>query len=366
MLTEGMGTNMKKGLIAVLCLIMIMTLGACGSGTGSMSYEDYNLDEYIEVGQYKGLEVNPYVVSVSQDEVDAEIEKTLESSTKEKKLSEGKVLKKGDTANIDYVGRIDGKKFDGGSAQGTDLELGSGTFIDGFEDGLIGKKVGETVDLNLTFPEDYGTKEYAGKDAVFTVTVNSATRQVAMTEEEYVKSKGDYDSVADYRKAVKRKLINEKEETAMEDQKKSLWSDAIDNTKVIKYPEREVTAYEEFNSAQIYTAAANYGVSREELLSQYGFKGEDDFASVNEDSSKLRVKQEMMAVYIANKEGITYSDKEAETMLQNLKDSGFDEESIKEQTGRTVEDYIHVELLYEKVLDFLLDNAKIKGTAKSY
>lgn len=358
---------MKKGLlVTALCLATMLVLGSCGSGASSMSYDDYNLDEYVKVGKYKGLNVKPYVVSVSQDEVDADIKTTLESAKEDKKLSKGATLKKGDTANIDYVGKIDGKKFDGGSAEGTDLQLGSKKFIDGFEDGLIGKKVGETVDLNLTFPKNYQTKEYAGKDAVFTVTINSATRKKTLSEEEYVKSKGNYKSVSEYRKAVKKKLYNAKEEQAIEDQKKSLWSDAMDNTKVKKYPDREVKAYEEFNSGQIDAAAEKYGVSREDVLKQYEFDDEDDFAAVNEDSSKLRVKQEMMAVYIADKEGITYSDKEVEDMLQSLKDSGYDEDAISEQTGRTVDDYIHIELLYEKVLDFLLEKANVKGVAKSY
>ena len=125
-------------------------------------------------------------------------------------------IKEGDTVNIDYVGKKDGKKFDGGSAEGYDLEIGSGSFIDGFEDGLIGKKIGDKVKLELTFPEDYGEASLAGQDVVFNVTINSATR---MTVPEYdlanVKNTTEYDSIAAYEKAVEKENYKEKEAEEM-------------------------------------------------------------------------------------------------------------------------------------------------------
>ncbi|MBQ9707670.1 MAG: trigger factor [Firmicutes bacterium] len=358
---------MKRKILAILLsLTFVFAFTACGDSKSSMSYDDYNLDEYLDVGDYKGLEVAPYKVSVSQDEIDADVKSTLEAAAKDVDLTKDDEIKKGDTVNIDYVGKIDGKEFEGGSAEGSDLEIGSGSFIEGFEDGLIGKKIGDKVDLNLQFPESYGNKDVAGKDVVFSVTINSAKRSVAPTEEAFVKENAAYESVEDFEKAVKKKLKNKKEEQAIMDQKQSLWSDALDNTTVNTYPDREVDAYKELNSSQIDKYAESYGVSREDMLKQYGFEKEEDFTSVNEDSSKLRVKQEMLIEYIAAKEGIEYTDKEAEEMLQQMKDSGYDEDSIKEQTGREAEDYIHIELLYEKVLDFLLENADVTGAAKEY
>ena len=357
---------MKKKITILLAAVMVLALTACGQGVSSMSYSDYDLEEYLDVGQYKGLKVSPYAVSVSNDEVKTEMDKVLKEAAKSSDLKKGDKIKDGDTVNIDFDGKVNGKPFEGGTSSGYDLTIGSGALIDGFEDGLIGKKVGDKTKLDLTFPKDYSQENLAGKDVVFSVTINSAKRPDTPTAEEYVKASDDYDSVEAFKKSIKKKLSNEREETAIKEQKQAIWSDALDNTKVKKYPEREVEAYKELNSKQIDTYAEQYKITREEMLKQYGFNSEEDFQSVNEDSSKLRVKQEMLIEYIAAKEGLEYTDEEAESMLQNMKSSGYDEEAIAKQTGRTAEDYIHIELLYEKVLDFLLENAKVKGVAKEY
>ena len=358
---------MRKIIVsAVFTAMLVFGLASCGSGVTSMSYSDYDLDEYIDAGQYKGLTVTPYAISVSDDEMKTEMDKVLQEAAKSHDLKTGDEIKKGDTVNIDFDGTVNGKTFEGGASDGFDLTIGSGALIDGFEDGLIGKKVGDTTKLDLTFPKDYSKKNLAGKDVVFTVKINSAKRSDVPSKEEYVKGNDDYDSVEAFEKAIKKKLRNQKEETAIKEQKQALWSEALDKTKVKKYPDREVNAYTELNSKQIDAYAEQYGIDREQMLKQYGFNSEEDFAAVNQDSSKLRVKQEMLLEYIAAKEGLTYTDEEAETMLQDMKSSGYDEEAIEKQTGRTAEDYIHIELLYEKTLDFILENAKIKGAAKEY
>ena len=104
-------------------------------------------------------------------------------------------------------------------------------------------------------------------------------------------------------------------------------------------------------------------MSRDELLASYDFGDEDEFAAVNEDSSKLRVKQEMLIEYLAEKEGLSYTDKEKEEAIKAYEDAGYDDNSIELQTGRYMDDYVHIELLYQKVLDYLLDNAKITEAA---
>ena len=244
------------------------------------------------------------------------------------------------------------------------MTIGSGSFIDGFESGLIGHKKGETVKLNLTFPDDYSEESLQGKDVTFTVKINSATRSVVPElNAAFVKKNSDYDTVEEYTKSIQKQLYDEKEAEAINNQKTTLWSEALDNTKVKKYPERELNHYIEFNSDQIDQTAEQYGVSREEMLAQYDLDDEDEFDSVNEDSSKLRVKQEMLIQYIADKEDLSYTKKEKKNLISSFEKQGYDEDTIEQQTGRTLDDYVHTELLYEKVLDFLLDNAKITGKA---
>ena len=347
--------------ILALCLVAVIIFKSCGS---SMSYDDYDLSEYLKVGDYKGLEVAPYTVSVTEADIDAQIQTALEAATTTKDLDKGAAIADGDTVNIDYTGKVDGKKFDNGSAKGSSLVIGSGTFIDGFESGLIGKTVGEKLKLNLTFPDDYNEESLQGKDVVFTVTVNSATRQeVPEYSLDFVQNTTDYKTLEEYEAAVGKQLTKDKEAEAINTQKTTLWSAALDNTKVKKYPDREVEHYIEFNSQQMDDMAKSYGMSREDLLASYEFGDEEAFAAVNEDGSKLRVKQEMLIEYIADKEGLEYTDKERKALIADFEQQGYDEDAVKTQTGRTMDEYIHIELLYQKVLDFLLENANITGEA---
>lgn len=348
----------NKLFVAVVCVLTMAGLTACGA---SVSYDKYDLDEYIKVGEYKGLSVAGYTVKVTDDEVDARIKSDLEEAASSQEVPKGSAVKEGDTVNIDYVGKKDGKKFDGGSAEGYDLEIGSGSFIDGFEDGLIGKKIGDKVKLDLTFPEDYGEASLAGQDVVFDVTINSATRMtVPEYGLDYVKNTTDYDSVAEYEKAVKKELYKEKEAEEISNQQTELWSKVLEDTEVLQYPEKVLDYYIEFNSSQIDDMAEQYGVSREDMLANYDFGSEEEFAAVNEDSSKLRVKQEMLIEYIADKEDLKYTDEEAEEMIASFEAMGYDEATVKSQTGHDMDSYVRIELLYQKVLEFLLENAKIK------
>lgn len=348
----------KKVALLITSLITLLAFAGCGS---AMSYDDYDLSEYIEVGQYKGLKADKINVKVTDADVQKEILSQRQAAAKEESVEKGQKVQNGDTVNIDYVGTKDGEKFEGGSAEGYDLVIGNGSFIDGFESGLIGKSVGENVDLELTFPEDYSAADLAGQDVVFTVTINSAKRTIKPEYNlDFVKNNTDYDSVKAYENALEKQIYDEKEQEAIAKQQEELWSQALENTTIKKYPEREVNHYIEFNDKQMDTMAKSYGVTRETLLEQYGFASEEDFDTINDESSKLRVKQEMLLEYIADKEGLEYSSEEAEQMLADFEKQGYDEKAIQEQTGRAADEYIHIELIYQKVLEFLVDNAQIK------
>ncbi len=349
----------KKLLVLGACLFAMFALAACGSDS-ELSYEDYDLKEYIKVGEYKGLEVADYEITVTDKDVEQQIQTTLEASATTEEIDKKTPLAEGHTANIDYVGKVDGKEFDGGSAEGYDLELGSSTFIDGFEDGLIGKKIGDKVDLQLKFPEDYNAEDLAGKDVVFAVTINSATKKVVPEYDlDFVKNTTEYESIKEYEASVEKEIYESKEAEALSNQQTELWSKALENTEVKEYPEREVNAYIKLNSDQMDEMAEAYGMTREELLASYEFGDEKEFAAVNEDSSKLRVKQEMLIEYITAEEGLKYTEEEKEDLQTQFEATGYTEEMIEQQTGRKMDDYLRMELLYQKVLEFLLENAKI-------
>ena len=172
---------MKKHVrLTLCCAAAVMLAAGCGkksdtaettTAAETTEAEITDKGEVTKLGQYKGIEVTKEDTTVTDAELDQRIASILQANPEITEITD-RPAQEGDTVNIDYVGMKDGVAFDGGTAEGYDLELGSGAFIDGFEDGLIGANVGEERSLNLTFPEDYGNADLAGQAVVFYVTVN--------------------------------------------------------------------------------------------------------------------------------------------------------------------------------------------------
>ena len=156
---------------------------------------DYDLSEYVKVGDYKGLDYSIAEVSVTDEEVDTEIDSRLQSAATTETVTEGKV-EDGDSINIAFAGTIDGEEFEGGSSESYDITVGTTQMIDGFVEGLIGHEIGDNVILNLKFPDDYSNEDVAGKDVVFDVTINyKSVKVVPELDEDFVKEKCDVDRV---------------------------------------------------------------------------------------------------------------------------------------------------------------------------
>ena len=161
---------MKKVISLALALSLILAFAGCTKANKGRIKYNLKLDKFIELGEYEGIKIDTKGDEYKKT-YDQFVNNDIQNYDLYAKITEGK-LKKGDVANIDYVGKLNGVAFDGGTASNQELELGSNTFIAGFEDGLIGAEIGKSIDLNLTFPKDYGNTELAGKAVVFTVKVN--------------------------------------------------------------------------------------------------------------------------------------------------------------------------------------------------
>ncbi|MGN0395879.1 MAG: trigger factor, partial [Coprococcus sp.] len=210
-----------------------------------------SIDEYIEhygkdvtLGEYKGIKYSYEPVQVTDEEVQAEVQNFVSSLTtyNEDKESEAKT---GDTVNIDFVGSVDGVEFEGGNTQGAgyDLVLGSGSFIDDFEDQIVGHKPGDTFDVTVTFPENYGKDELNGKDAVFVTTLNYIKVPVeAEYSDELVKENTDYSNMADYEKSVRDKLQASNDANAWSSAQNTVMVNAINNAVIDNVSETEVAA----------------------------------------------------------------------------------------------------------------------------
>lgn len=350
---------MKK-IICLSIIISMLLLTACGSDVNL--YEGLDLSNYLKVGEYKGVKAEKVEVKVEKSEIGDAIVEALKAATKEVELSKGDEVKTGDTVNIDYVGKVDGKKFEGGSAKGQELSLGSGTYIDGFEEGLVGHKVGEkNIELALAFPPNYSAEELQGKDVIFTVKINSATRdEQPEYNDAFVKTLGDYKNTEEYEKAVEEQIYKKKKEEAEQNQKTEIWSQVLADTKVKQYPEDVVTHYIESFDKQIDYYADKQGIDRQDFIAKYyGVSTEKELKKQLKDYAQTLVKQEMLVEYIAEKEGISYTDEEAANLQADIENQGYDEDTVEIETGRTMDQYVHIELLYEKVLNYLQNNADL-------
>lgn len=360
------------GLITMLCLSAALAMTACGGE--KTPYSDYDLSEYVKVGNYKGMEYEKTSVSVSAEEVQKEIDSRLESHATTESVKEGTV-EDNDVVNIDYAGTMDGKSFDGGSAKGFDLTIGSGQFIDGFEDGLIGKAVGDKVTLNLTFPESYGKNgdevinesqaKLAGKAVTFEVTINS--RKVQKTpayDMDFVKKHySDYDSLDAFEKGVKKELLEKKQEEADLSVKQKLWKDIVDSSEVIKYPEE----MEELNEKVLDTyknIAKDEDMEWEEYLKSMGYTEEELLENTKKYAEGI-TKEEMILYSIAKTEGLEVTGDEYDAYLDELLEgSGMDEKTFESSMGKSIEQYaeeynLRETLLLNKVMDKVMEYGKV-------
>ncbi len=351
---------MKKKLlvlITVLCVLLTMGLTGCGA---SNPYEGLDFEEYVKLAEYKGLEKADIKVSVSDEEVQTQINANLNETAETVEKTEGKV-KDGDTANIDYEGKKDGVAFEGGTAEGYDLVIGSGSFIDGFEEGLIGKEIGKTYDLELTFPEDYGSEELAGQDVVFTVKINSVkTEKTPEYTVEWVKANSEVDTKKDYEKLVKDQLAEDKKETEKNNIMAKLWNQVVSDSEVIQYPQELVDGYIAEIEAQYEAMAEANGVTVKDLWSQAGIDSQETYDAQNEQAAQTYVKEQLVMYAIADAEGLSYADEEAEELRAAIDGAGFDDETFRQQYGQDIESYIDAALTFSKVSEFIYDNAVVK------
>ena len=235
---------------------------------------EYKALDYVTLGIYKGLSVVQEPVTVTDEEIEQEILSNVDAAGLNHR-TEGKV-KEGDIANIDFVGKLDGEAFAGGTADGYDLEIGSHSFIEGFEEGLVGVAIGDTVDLDLTFPEDYGNEELAGQETVFTVTVNYIKETPEITDDLIAQlSDGVYTTVDGYRDYIREQLVSEKEQEQENAVDTELFTQLYNTCTINDYPQ-ELLDYSVNSTTEYYkNMAEQYGMELADFLQSYFGMDED-------------------------------------------------------------------------------------------
>lgn len=315
----------------------------------------------VTIGTYKGLKLASSKVEITEADVDAQIKEFLSMRPNyikdESKTDEP--IAEGDIVNIDFVGRKDGEEFEGGSSVGYDLEIGSGTFIPGFEDGLIGVKPGETVTVDATFPESYPRNpSLAGARVQFEVTVNYFSKKTDELTDEYVKKNSRaYTNVKDFREFVRQNL----KENAQADAEEQAGFDLLDTIVLSSvfdeiaeedieyYYQRLITPYQDY--------AKQYGMELKDFLKLYTeFSSPEEFYARNRELAISSVKQFMVLQTIAEAEHLTVTPEEYEEYVSGIREEGGYADNIAVETlfGK---DFLTYNKLMDKALAFVKENA---------
>ena len=328
----------KKLLLIAMASLTLASITACSNRGGAKTANEATASDVVELkkpksygkaklGKYKGIDLSIDKVEVTDEEVDAQVDSILASNPNSQDITD-RAVENGDIANIDYEGKKDGVAFDGGTAKGYDLHIGSGSFIPGFEDGVVGMKIGETKDIKLTFPKDYQSTELAGKEVVFTVKVNSIKVETPATlDDAWVEkyTNGKQKTVADFKEAT-RKEIEESKTMQVEFQAQNDAMKTIMDSSEFE-PNNEAIEYEKNNQKnQLKKAAEENGMAFDALLSMYGMTEEqldeqlDTYAkeAVNRKilidtiakEAKIKAKKEHYE-YLAKQEGLEVKDLES-------------------------------------------------------
>lgn len=320
----------------------------------------YVWSDYVTLGEYKGVEVEVPSVEVTDEEVEEKVQSLLSYYATTNDITEGTV-EEGHTVNIDYTGYINDVQFDGGTATGASLTIGSNSFIDGFEDGLIGVNVGDTVTLNLQFPDPYlNNPDYAGKDVVFEVKVNSIQETVLPElTDDFIAENTTYTTVDEYKAALRENLESSKEDDIKSDKLNDVWSIIIENCEVIAYPEELVAQYQDEMNDYYTKIATNYfNTTLEEYVTSNGSTMEE-FNEIVEEYGKSSAISELIAIGIAEKEGIEVSDDELNEYVDSLLEEGSvsNFETAEEIIDYYGESYLKLSLKFQKVLEYVEEQA---------
>lgn len=311
-----------------------------------------DVEKCVTLGDYKGVTVEKTIQSVTDEDVQNEIDNALANYP----VEVDQAAKEGDTVNIDYVGKIDGEEFDGGSDQGADLKLGSGKFIDGFEDGLIGARKGETRTLNLTFPEDY-TQDLAGKAVEFTVTVNAVKEPLSEPTDQWVADNIEgYDNIADYKAGIRSEQEESNEQTAENQVRYAAWTQVIDNCTINEYPETLVEVGKKLYEQQVETYAKYAGMELDAYIESSGLT-QEEYQSNMEEYGKNVAAQALVCQAICDKEGFAIGDDDYQKALQDmLIEYGCTEDELIQTYGQ---DNVEQSIMLNRVSNLILENANV-------
>ena len=310
----------------------------------------------IELGQYKGVEVPASDTSVSDADVDEELANMQQGQSELVLVDEA--AKNGDTVVIDFDGSVDGVHFDGGQADNYSLELGSGSFIPGFEEQLVGAKAEDKVDVKVTFPEDYQADDLAGKEAVFEVTVHEVkSKEVPALDDEFAKDVDEeVETLPELTEKVKARLVDQKASAAKEAKEDAAVAAAVDNAKVVgdEIPDAMIDEDVHRKMNQMFASMQQQGISPE-LYYQITGTSEDDLHKQYEEGAERRVKTNLVLEAIVKAEDIKPSDEEIAAEVKSLAEAyNMEEDAVRNALS---DDMLSHDIAIKSVVDLIVAEA---------
>ena len=311
----------------------------------------------VTLGEYKGVSVEKMDVTVSQEEIDAEIKKDQEQNARIITV-EDRASEMNDEVTIDFDGYVDGEQFEGGFAEDYPLTLGSKSFIDNFEEQLVGKNVGDDVEVNVTFPEEYHAKELAGKPAVFKVKVKAIkSKEYPELNDEFAQDVSEFETLAEYTEDVKARLTAKKEAEAKNKKEDDVVEKIIENA-TMEIPDAMVE--QQLNQMlQEYAQQLSYqGITLEQYM-QFTGMTVDVMKEQLQPQAMKRIQSRLVLEAVAEKEGITASDEELNTELEKMaKAYQMDIEKVKEIIGDREKKAISMDIAVQKAVELVVAEAK--------
>ena len=318
----------------------------------------------VTLGKYKGVTVTKIDVTVTDEEVDAAVEKERNNNARTITV-EDRPIQDGDTAVIDFEGFVDGEPFEGGKGENHSLEIGSHSFIDTFEEQLIGKNSGDEAEINVTFPEEYHAEDLAGKPAVFKVKIHEIrVKELPEADDEFAQDVSDFDTLAEYREDIKKKLAEEKEADA----KRAKEDEAvrkISEDASMEIPEPMIETQIESMIDDFAQRITQQGLSFEQYMQFSGLTMDKLKEQVRPDAVS-RIKSSLVLEKIAEEEKIEATEEDVNAEVQRIADAyGMEVDKIEEIMGDAEKESMKKDLAVQKAVEFVMEHVKERAKPRS-
>lgn len=318
----------------------------------------------VTLGKYMGVQVTKIDTSVTDEEIDEEINKERENNARTVTV-EDRPVADGDTAVIDFEGFVDDEPFEGGKGENHSLVIGSHSFIDTFEEQLIGKNTGDELEVKVTFPEEYHAEELAGKPAVFKVKINEIkAKELPELDDDFAQDVSEFDTLKEYQESVKTKLTERKEAAARRDKEEEALGKIIDKSKM-EIPEAMIETQVGNMVNEFANRMAQQGLSMEQYMQFTGMTLEKMQEQMKPEALK-RIQTGLVLEKIAKEENIEVTDEEVEAEVARMAEMyGMEVDKLKEYMGDAEKESMKKDLAVQKAVDLIMENIKERAKPKS-